>query len=135
MSPTLLSFTAGEWAGRAINRAGPFVVSNAGATENSAEEQCSLGPDRHGNSRRVRNRSGRHHHSQRNRFSTDRDQPLQPAGHRRENLGGLKPGGAPQIPLTFVSQNQFTFARPAAAMAGAATCRHSIRHRAVHQFG
>ncbi len=37
-----------------------------------------------------------------------------------ENLGGLKPGGAPQIPLTFVNQNQFTFARPAAAMAGAA---------------
>ncbi len=35
------------------------------------------------------------------------------------NLGGLKPGGTPKIPLTFVNENSFTFARPAGAMAGA----------------
>jgi hypothetical protein len=34
------------------------------------------------------------------------------------NLGGLKPGGAPKIPLTFVSQNQFTFAKPAGSVPG-----------------
>ncbi len=36
------------------------------------------------------------------------------------NLGGLKPGGAPKIPLTFVNQSKFTFATPGGAMAGAA---------------
>jgi hypothetical protein len=36
------------------------------------------------------------------------------------NLGGLKPGGAPKIPLVFINQNRFTFTKPAAAMPGAA---------------
>jgi len=35
------------------------------------------------------------------------------------NLGGLKSGGAPKIPLTSVSDNMFTFTVPAAAMPGA----------------
>jgi hypothetical protein len=36
-----------------------------------------------------------------------------------QNLGGLGPGGA-LIPLTLINSNQFTFSRPAAALAGAA---------------
>jgi hypothetical protein len=36
------------------------------------------------------------------------------------NLGGLKPGGAPKIPLAVVNQNKFTFTKPAGAMPGAA---------------
>jgi uncharacterized protein (TIGR03118 family) len=35
------------------------------------------------------------------------------------NLGGLKSGGAPIIPLTFVDENMFTFKVPVGAMAGA----------------
>ena len=35
------------------------------------------------------------------------------------NLGGLKPGGSPQIPLTLVNDTQFTFSVPAGAKAGA----------------
>ncbi len=35
------------------------------------------------------------------------------------NLGGLKPGGAPKIRLTFVNQDKFTFTKPAGAVAGA----------------
>ena len=41
----------------------------------------------------------------------------QPGGE--VNLGGLKSGGAPKIPLIFVSDNVFTFTVPAAAMPGA----------------
>ena len=36
------------------------------------------------------------------------------------NLGGLKHGGVPKIPLTFVNQHQFTFATPGGAKPGAA---------------
>jgi outer membrane protein assembly factor BamB len=36
------------------------------------------------------------------------------------NLGGLKAGGGPKIPLTLVNQTRFTFTKPAGAMAGAA---------------
>jgi hypothetical protein len=36
------------------------------------------------------------------------------------NLGGLKPDGAPRIPLTVVNSTRFTFARPAAAVSGPA---------------
>jgi hypothetical protein len=36
------------------------------------------------------------------------------------NLGGLKPDGSPQIPLTLVSDTQFTFAVPSAAVTGPA---------------
>ncbi len=36
------------------------------------------------------------------------------------NLGGLGAGGAPRIPLTLISADQFTFTRPAGAVAGAA---------------
>ena len=40
-------------------------------------------------------------------------------GTKALNLGGLKPGGAPKIPLVFVNQNHFTFTKPSAAMPGA----------------
>ena len=36
------------------------------------------------------------------------------------NLGGLGAGGKPKIPLTLISSEQFTFTRPAGAVAGAA---------------
>ncbi len=36
------------------------------------------------------------------------------------NLGGLKPGGAPFIPLDFISQNQFSFTLPSGAVPGPA---------------
>ena len=36
------------------------------------------------------------------------------------NLGGLKPDGMPQIPLTLVNSTRFTFKVPAGAMAGPA---------------
>jgi hypothetical protein len=36
------------------------------------------------------------------------------------NLGGLKPGGAPKIPLTFINETRFTFAKPALSVAGPA---------------
>ncbi len=36
------------------------------------------------------------------------------------NLGGLKPGGTPVIPLTFVSEHQFKFTVPAGAVPGPA---------------
>ncbi len=36
------------------------------------------------------------------------------------NLGGLKPGGAPVIPLTFISQNKFSFTLPTGAVPGPA---------------
>ena len=34
------------------------------------------------------------------------------------NLGGLKPDGKPKIPLVFINENQFTFTKPAGAVAG-----------------
>jgi len=34
------------------------------------------------------------------------------------NLGGLKGGGSPKIPLTPVSSTRFTFIKPAGAMPG-----------------
>ncbi len=40
-------------------------------------------------------------------------------GAKVMNLGGLKPGGAPKIPLAFVNQNKFTFTKPAGAAPGA----------------
>jgi len=40
-------------------------------------------------------------------------------GAKLVNLGGLKPGGAPKIPLAFVNQNKFTFTKPAGAAPGA----------------
>jgi ELWxxDGT repeat protein len=36
------------------------------------------------------------------------------------NLGGFAPGGIPNVPLTFVNENQFTFTRPSGAVAGPA---------------
>jgi hypothetical protein len=36
------------------------------------------------------------------------------------NLGGLKPGGTPKIPLTFINETRFTFAKPALSVAGPA---------------
>jgi len=36
------------------------------------------------------------------------------------NLGGLKPGGAPKIPLTFINETRFTFTKPAMSVAGPA---------------
>jgi len=36
------------------------------------------------------------------------------------NLGGFGPSGAPNVPLTVVNENQMTFTRPAAAVAGPA---------------
>jgi hypothetical protein len=36
------------------------------------------------------------------------------------NLGGFGPGGAPRVPLTISSDTQFTFTRPAGAVAGPA---------------
>lgn len=41
-------------------------------------------------------------------------------GTRSVNLGGLKPDGAPKIPLTLISPNRFTFTRPADAVPGPA---------------
>jgi hypothetical protein len=40
-------------------------------------------------------------------------------GAKVMNLGGLKPGGAPKIPLAFVNQNKFTFSKPGGAAPGA----------------
>jgi hypothetical protein len=36
------------------------------------------------------------------------------------NLGGLGPGGAAKIPLTLISSDEFTFTKPASAVAGPA---------------
>jgi hypothetical protein len=41
-------------------------------------------------------------------------------GTSAPNLGGLKPGGAPKIPLTIVNDTRFTFMVPAGAVAGPA---------------
>ena len=35
------------------------------------------------------------------------------------NLGGIKAGGIPKIPLTIVNDSQFTFSVPVGAVAGA----------------
>jgi hypothetical protein len=37
-----------------------------------------------------------------------------------KNLGGLTPGGAAKVPLTFISENQFSFTVPAGAVPGPA---------------
>jgi hypothetical protein len=37
-----------------------------------------------------------------------------------DNLGGLKPGGTPVIPLTFLTENKFTFTVPSGAVPGPA---------------
>ncbi len=41
-------------------------------------------------------------------------------GTRSVNLGGLKPDGAPKIPLTLISPSRFTFTRPSDAVPGPA---------------
>jgi hypothetical protein len=41
-------------------------------------------------------------------------------GAKEVNLGGLKPDGTPKIPLTLINSTEFTFTRPADAVAGPA---------------
>ena len=121
LSSTSISFTLPATGPNApATGPGSFVVSNKGATGVQPEEQRGLGADRQrdhpvsfgdaGASTITVNGTGFSTLTVINLFNMQ--------GGGVVNLGGLKPGGKPKIPLTFVNANQFTFTRPAGAVAG-----------------
>jgi hypothetical protein len=122
LTSTLLSLTIPS-SGLEAPATGPgaFVISNAGATHSYAAksnavsvpigQQISVTSVSQSGTTITVNGTGFSTRTVINFFNTQSTGVV--------NLGGFAPGGAPNIPLTFVNSDRFEFTQPAAAVAGA----------------